>query len=241
MAFVTGLQTTWSRARAPAGACCACDERGARAAVLKMQSGGREAPNELETSRRQILRLLGALPVVAASAAGVRAAEVPAGVFRNDQFLYEFAPPKGDWKANQTTISGGRNIFAWVLDTPSAVGNITAVATPIPGDFQKLTSFGTIDAVADTILPPNRGLDGKMISSSTVPISVEGSQGSAYLFDYEIQPPGTTMNRRHLWTLFSLKPGQWIVSVTAQSDAGSSSEKLVKDAFDELVKTFKIL
>ncbi|KAA8500042.1 hypothetical protein FVE85_7627 [Porphyridium purpureum] len=209
----------------------------------------RDAPDDQQgvVSRRALLTTsVGALIAIGVGESlGPRPVVAAQSLFKDERFFFEFAPPpaSGGWKESETTISGGRVVHAWVLENASEKisGNITAVSTPIPADYRKLTSFGTQANVADTIMPPNRGLDGTMKEMSSVQISVEGATESAWLFDYELTPPGGKMNRKHLWTLFSLKPGSWIVSVTAQADAGDvASEKAVQSAFEGLVKTFKI-
>jgi len=46
-----------------------------------------------------------------------------------------------------------RELVAFVKDGTEGDVNISMVSTPIAGDYKKLTSFGTMDTVMNTLVP----------------------------------------------------------------------------------------
>eukprot|EP00182_Erythrolobus_australicus_P006511 CAMPEP_0185837222 /NCGR_PEP_ID=MMETSP1353-20130828/11024_1 /TAXON_ID=1077150 /ORGANISM="Erythrolobus australicus, Strain CCMP3124" /LENGTH=314 /DNA_ID=CAMNT_0028536115 /DNA_START=74 /DNA_END=1015 /DNA_ORIENTATION=+ len=168
----------------------------------------------------------------------------PAEVFRNVSQFYELVPPEG-WEKLGGSLSRGRQIVAWRLPAPtsgdsgsgalggSADGNIAVVTSPIPADFQKLTSFGSIENVADLIVPQDKALGGRMIRADTRRVAFEDGRELAYAFEYELRPT-KTQPVKHLWTLFAIRPGQYVLTVTAQCPLGSPLEAEVRKAFDSV-------
>ncbi|KAJ8902930.1 hypothetical protein NDN08_006248 [Rhodosorus marinus] len=148
-------------------------------------------------SRRELLRSLALTPAVLLMPKATYAQTVT-----DETVGYEFTVPDS-FKENNTVLSGGRKLYLYVKDDV----NVSAIATPIPGDFQKLTSFGSVDNVASTILP--KEVTGKMNKVTAKP--------DTYIFDYQIKPPNQP--EKHLITLFTIRPGQYIVTLTAQSNA----------------------
>lgn len=83
------------------------------------------------------------------------------------------------------------------------------VSTPIPGDFQKLTSFGSLDNVLNTLVPrKGKDIEGRVISTRV------DVANNAYVIEYEIEARGV---RRHLLTIFALQPGRSVLTLTAQA------------------------
>ena len=82
----------------------------------------------------------------------------------------------------------------------------------IPADYPSLGSFGNIESVGFTLLPPpdTPGIVGTMLDAKV--------QSGSYVYDYTIEQAGTT---RHLRTVYALvsKEGtttQKLVTLTAQ-------------------------
>lgn len=67
-------------------------------------------------------------------------------VEKDDLYGYSYRAPPLGWSRSIATLSSMRTATIFVCDDDSD-SNISMVATPVPGDFQKLTSFGTIDNV----------------------------------------------------------------------------------------------
>jgi len=158
---------------------------------------GREGSTKCSLSRRDLLRSLALTPAVL-----LMPKTTYAQTITDDAVGYEFTVPDS-FKENNTVLSGGRKLYLYVKDDV----NVSAIATPIPGDFQKLTSFGSVDNVANTILP--KEVSGKMNKVTARP--------DTYIFDYQIKPPNQP--EKHLITLFTIRPGQYIVTLTAQANA----------------------
>jgi len=146
-------------------------------------------------SRRQALRYLILTPGL------LLPNKAQAKVVKDESIGFEFTVPE-DWKESNSVLSGGRKLYLYVKGDI----NVAAVATPIAGDYQRLTSFGGVDAVAKTILPNQ--VTGRMNNIDTKP--------DRYIFDYNISPPNNP--EKHLLTLFTMRPGRCIVTVTAQCD-----------------------
>lgn len=147
-------------------------------------------------TRREMLQWLALTPVLMLPRSS------KAVVVEDMNIGFQFSVPD-TFKESNTVLSGGRKLYLYVKDDV----NVSAIATPIPGDYQKLTSFGTVDNVSKTLLP--EGVNGKMNNIDTKP--------SRYIFDYSITPPNQPEKR--LLTLFTIRPGQYIVTVTAQCNA----------------------
>jgi len=180
--------------------------------VVTTCSSGRTAPGppafvgrtstKCYLSRRELLRSLALTPAVLLVPKTTYAQTIS-----DETVGYEFVVPDS-FTENSTVLSGGRKLYLYVKDDI----NVSAIATPIPGDFQKLTSFGSVDNVANTILP--KEVNGKMNKVTAKP--------DTYIFDYEIKPPSQPEKR--LITLFTIRPGQYIVTLTAQSNAENFAE-----------------
>eukprot|EP00188_Purpureofilum_apyrenoidigerum_P001283 Plantae.Rhodophyta-Purpureofilum_apyrenoidigerum.ctg16890.p1 GENE.Plantae.Rhodophyta-Purpureofilum_apyrenoidigerum.ctg16890~~Plantae.Rhodophyta-Purpureofilum_apyrenoidigerum.ctg16890.p1 ORF type:complete len:198 (+),score=30.42 Plantae.Rhodophyta-Purpureofilum_apyrenoidigerum.ctg16890:136-729(+) len=166
--------------------------------VSSLAYGSRQMRRERVTcsaSRRQALRCLILAP-------GLLLPKIAqARVVKDESIGFEFTVPE-NWKESNSVLSGGRKLYLYIKDDV----NVSAVATPIAGDYQRLTSFGGVDTVAKTILPNQ--VNGKMNNIDTKP--------DRYIFDYNITPPNNT--EKHLITLFTMRPGKCIVTITAQCD-----------------------
>lgn len=138
---------------------------------------------------------------------GVRAVTLGEEVV-SDRYGYRFRIPKAGWTKSTANLSGSRQVTAFVSEADGD-SNINMVETPIPGDFQKLTSFGTLDNVLDTLVPRGKvGVDGAVISS------IVDAKKNAYVVEYTIAARGV---ERHLVTVFALQPGRFLLTLTGQA------------------------
>lgn len=67
-------------------------------------------------------------------------------VEKNEAYGYSYRAPPFGWSRSVATLSSMRTATIFICDDDSD-SNISMVVTPVPGDFQKLTSFGTLDNV----------------------------------------------------------------------------------------------
>lgn len=130
----------------------------------------------------------------------------------NDKYGYTFSAPTTGWTRTDTTLNGMRELVVFVKDGTEGDVNISMVSTPIGGDYKKLTSFGTMDTVLNTLVPSDKksGVIGEVIAADL------NTKMNAYVCEYTITP-GTGKEKRHLLTVFSLQPGRFIITLTAQT------------------------
>lgn len=64
----------------------------------------------------------------------------------NQAYGFSFNAPASGWTKNITSLSSGRSATIFLRDADGD-SNISMVTTPVPGDFAKISSFGTIDGV----------------------------------------------------------------------------------------------
>lgn len=146
-----------------------------------------------------------AAPAIAPGAAAVDATVTDEQI----GFMYT-PPPSSDFTRVDTAISGGRRLTVYTHNTSGSDSNLSVVATGVTSDFTALTSFGSVDNVAKTIL----GSSGKGVDSEMVAVAKRPAD-NAYVFEYKMRVrDGPT---RRLLTVFSLQPGRWIITLTAQA------------------------
>lgn len=58
------------------------------------------------------------------------------------------------------------------------------------------------------MVPKGKDIDGEVLSTST------DSKNNAYLIEYTVNSKGV---KRHLFTVFSLQPGQYLITLTGQT------------------------
>lgn len=101
-------------------------------------------------SRRHFTRMVSALAVgVLLHPTNASAVAAPAALGSreiDEQYGYSFATPASGWTRSTASLSSFRTATVYVCDNDKDA-NISMVVTPVPGDFQKLTSFGTIDNI----------------------------------------------------------------------------------------------
>lgn len=106
-------------------------------------------------SRRKALQYLAATLITtpallqhsAALAASSQKASVKLGpIEESDAYGYSFATPPEGWSRSTASLSSFR-VATVFLNEADGDSNINMVVTPVAGDFQKLTSFGTLENV----------------------------------------------------------------------------------------------
>lgn len=150
------------------------------------------------------------LPASAAAPAVAPAAAADAAV-TDEQIGFAYTPPPAsEFTRVDTAISGGRRLTVYTHNTSGSDSNLSVVATGVSSDFTTLTSFGSVDNVAKTILGTSgKGVDAQMVSVAKRPAD------NAYVFEYTMKVKDGPMRR--LLTVFSLQPGQSIITLTAQA------------------------
>ena len=67
-------------------------------------------------------------------------------VEKDEAYGYSYRAPPVGWSRSVATLSSMRTATIYVCDDDSD-SNISMVVTPVPSDFQKLGSFGSLDNV----------------------------------------------------------------------------------------------
>ena len=126
--------------------------------------------------------------------------------YRNDRYHTSLSYPS-EWLQRNGDLSGGRTLDAFV-DPNDPDRSASLVYTPIPADFTKLTSFGDLQSY---LLPKNQdGYEYKLISETT--------KGNMYILEYiAIAPESENLPKRHVKTVFALRPAESVVGLTIQS------------------------
>ena len=148
------------------------------------------------------------------------------------------------WQSSPVSLADRRSLSLFV-DPDQTNTNFFVAYTPVRDDFTSLSSFGTLESVATTILPKgdlaNTHVESTLISSKS-------TSGPAYVYDYTVTLPDSPT--RHLVTLFTLLPpaanngvaaGSTLVTVTCQcleSDYGKEGGRMAK-VVDSFVKAKK--
>lgn len=121
---------------------------------------------------------------------------------------YSFGVPANGWTRSTAGISALRQAIIYLCEEDGD-SNVSVVTTPVPGDFQKLTSFGGLDNVIATLVPrEGKDIGGRLIQSRL------DSTNNAYVIEYAISSRGVD---RHLLTVFALQPGRYLVTLTGQA------------------------
>lgn len=165
----------------------------------------------------------------------------PLEYFEDSECGFKVLVPK-DWDKSTQTLPDRRKI-AFFVDPKTADNQddktlIFIAYTPIRDDFTSISSFGSVDQVAQmTILPKGKiamvdDNESKMLSSE--------SKKNAYFFDYTIK--AEKQPKRHFRTIFALAvggtggAGSVLVTLTAQTSEAKYDE--VKDIFDSVIDSY---
>jgi PsbP len=189
----TRISACTSQPHAAPGQTCASPRISRRALLTRTASASAAATALALTS----------LPFLPAQADTAAAPEVV------ETYNYSFTAP-ANFSKSVVSLSGGRIATIFVSDADHDT-NVTMVTTPVASDFQRLTSFGPVETVVNTVVPPN-------VAGNKLIAVTNDAGNNAYVFDYELKPSGDKDLRR-LRTVFSLQPGQNLCTLTAQATA----------------------
>jgi hypothetical protein len=180
------------------------------AAALRLRSPG--LTHGLD--RRAVLAQAPAFFAACAAASAVQEAGAAEELktYKDAEYGDSFLIPSG-WELSENELSGGRKLVA-AADPQDPNSNVFILYTPLAPDYTSLGSFGNIDYVANTFLPPKEsdGISGRMIEQ----VAARGS----YIYDYVIEQRGNPT--RHLRTAVTVAleegRGKRLVTLTAQCD-----------------------
>ncbi|GMH93114.1 hypothetical protein TrVE_jg8480 [Triparma verrucosa] len=120
------------------------------------------------------------------------------------------------WVATRQELAD-RRVLELFVDPSASDTSVFVAYTPVRDDYTSLSSFGSLDQVAQTSILPKGTLAGSDVDSKM--LSSE-SKNSAYYFDYVVALPDQP--ERHLQSIFALLPpasgsaGMTLVTITAQ-------------------------
>ena len=159
------------------------------------------------------------------------AADVELNTYKDPEYGDSFLLPSG-WELSENELSGGRKLVA-AADPQDTNSNVFILYTPLAPDYTSLGSFGNIDYVASTFLPPagSEGISGRMIEQTAL--------RGAYVYDYVIEQRGNPT--RHLRTLVTVAlevgRGKRLVTLTAQCDEAKHQQ--LAPVLNKVIDSFK--
>ena len=143
-----------------------------------------------------------------------------------------------EWTQTVQSLPDRRKIILYIKPDSDQRTLIFFAFSPVRDDFTSLSSFGSVDEVAQaTILPKGelanvKGVESEMLSATTAK--------QAYMFDYTQTVPNQPQT--HFRTIFSLATGATggagnvLVTITAQTPESEYSS--MKPLFDEIIKSY---
>lgn len=176
--------------------------------------------------------------------------------YDDPDFGFRFRVPSS-WESTVQQISGRRKavFFTDPASKDAESGSIETLGfvayTPIRDDFTSLSSFGSVDEVAQATIMPKGELAGGDTGASKMLSAL--SKNNAYYFDYVTTPvvptePGTssgvmtkTLKPLHFRTIFTLLPlknsaGLTLVTITLQTT--EERYEGVKGVFDGVMDSY---
>lgn len=153
-------------------------------------------------------------------------ADVEYKTYSNERYQTTFKYP-ASWEEKGGQLSGDRSLTAFINPTDSDT-SISVVYTPIPADYTTINSFGGKDSIRQYVLPKAEGIETKVID--------ERVKGDSYFLEYVISSPDAP--KRHIQSIFSLRPQESVVGFTAQTK--EETFEGVKDIFSEIEKSFVV-
>lgn len=143
------------------------------------------------------------------------------------------------WVRADQTLPDRRKIV--IFSNPDDKETLMFIAyTPIRDDFTSLSSFGTVDQVAQETILPKATLAG--VESSSEMLSAE-SKKQAYFFDYTTKVP--TKPLTHFRSIFTLAQGATggagAVLVTVSIQTPEEKYSNVQSAFDTMINSYKTI
>eukprot|EP00550_Attheya_septentrionalis_P006045 CAMPEP_0198293102 /NCGR_PEP_ID=MMETSP1449-20131203/15443_1 /TAXON_ID=420275 /ORGANISM="Attheya septentrionalis, Strain CCMP2084" /LENGTH=254 /DNA_ID=CAMNT_0043992549 /DNA_START=67 /DNA_END=831 /DNA_ORIENTATION=- len=187
------------------------------------------------------------LSVLSSSMVGVANAASTAATnklepYTDDICGFQVSVPAG-WDKSEQALPDRRRISLFIDPSSSAPTSnddktlVFIAYTPVRDDFTQLSSFGSVDQVAQMTILPKGELAG--LESDNKMISAE-SKKNAYFFDYTSRSPGQPL--RHFRTIFTLAQGATggagavLVTLTAQTPESRYGE--MQGVFDEIIDSF---
>lgn len=155
----------------------------------------------------------------------VLAKEDSSKLYKNDIYHSSFSYPS-QWIKLEGILSGDRIIDAFV-DPNDKDTSVSIVYSPIPGDFNKLGSFGGKESLKLFILPSGDDIKTKVISESV--------QGETFRLDYLLDAPN--IPTKHVQSLFALKPAELVYALNVQVNEDAYNNQ--KDLIDAIIPSFK--
>lgn len=161
----------------------------------------------------------------------------PTEIYVNDRYHTSFQYPRS-YERMQGTIMGGRSVEAFVKPG-EATTSVSVVFTPIPGDFTRLTSFGTgKDTIRDYLLPRGENVLNSQVLDEKV-------KGENYFIEYVVstaEDAGGTASakpvERHVLSAFCLRPAESVVGLTIQTLASDWENN--KEDLEQIIPSLKI-
>lgn len=144
------------------------------------------------------------------------------------------------WEKTEQELQDRRTIV-FFIDPKSGEKdkNLIFIAyTPVRDDFTSLSSFGTVDQVAQQTILPKSDMVGEKTDNQML---ASDSKKDAYFFDYISQTPGQP--KRHFRTIFALKvgatggAGSVLVTITAQSLEDNYAD--LKPLFNSVINSYE--
>jgi PsbP len=143
-----------------------------------------------------------------------------------------------DWTQSTQTLPDRRKIVLYIKPDSDQKTLIFLAYTPVRDDFTSLSSFGSVDEVAQaTILPKGELAGVKGVESAMLGATV---RQQAYFFDYTQKVP--SQPETHFRTIFALAmgatggAGNVLVTITAQTP--ESEYGVMKPLFDDIMKSY---
>ena len=175
----------------------------------------------------------------AAAAASSLSGAAPASAAETQSIKTKFGTSTGDgsplssatfsvpesWVRLNGDVAGGRQLVLFA-DPGNSDTNAFVLITPIRGDYTSLGSFGNLETVQETVMPPADGIEYNLVSAAA-------STGK-YTYEYKIQVPNQP--KRHLTTIFMVQ-SDCIVTFNVQAKeedytpAVASLSKTIVDSF----------
>ena len=159
--------------------------------------------------------------------------------FQDESAGFQIKHP--NWEMSEQKLPDRRRLVLFVdnADSTSNEKDLMFIAyTPVRDDFTALSSFGSVDEVAQSTILPKGALMGEDNESKM--LSAESKKNS-YYFDYVAAVPGQP--KRHFQTIFTLiqggtgGAGSVLVTITIQTTE-SKYDANKKQMFDEIIESF---
>jgi hypothetical protein len=167
---------------------------------------------------------------------GIASAAETLETFKDEKLNFEIKVPSS-WEKQVQSLPDRRKIILFLDPTSDKDKNLLFFAfTPVRDDFTSLSSFGSVDQVAQMTILPKAEMAGEENESKMIQAE---SKKNSYFFDYTAKTPGQP--KTHFRTIFSLSSlpdsaGATLVTITAQAPEDKYSA--LKPLFDEIMDSY---